>query len=395
MAIEIQSQLITVPGAQLTTSGSGVVYGMFANEAFSMIYAVVRDATNNAEFNWKRIDVTNPSAPAVSPWSVTDSSYPTNTGDSHGNGLFFDTTTGLAYGLFLTTGKINLMRINISTGLVEYSNRELTLFGGASTFTSVLGVAIAGGSLFALLLASTGVIVIAKFTMSDFNSTWSNSVGWVTNVFASSWNTVKSGAQPVPSAGLTVAQDGNLLVFYDVNNTAAKYLASSLMFSGTTAFAVADMGTAFSRNGYIYQTNQNFFTTTNLTIQKWLDRSTAVISQDKSVVSMPDRIVQVAENTSLAVTFKARDGFGTPMTNLNGLMCRFHVVTNRGVIDGDDGAISASSTGPFRDGNNVPILRQVDVPFNASGEAVAYFQSARYASTQSVEDIVRITYPPA
>jgi hypothetical protein len=398
MAIEIQSLSITVTGSQLTSSGHGVVRALFANEAFSLIYGVFRDASTPSQFNWKKIDVTNPGSPAVSTWTVTDTSQPSNqTSNAHGNGFFYDAASGFVYGVYMTTApKLCVMRINLATGLVEYSSKELLLTGiSADWVMPVLGVALTpAADLVVLVGGAAGAVRICKWNLSLLSGTWSTSSTITSNATSTVFNSVKFGTQPTPSSGLTLAADGNLLVFYDSNDSASKYLATDLSFSGSTAFPVSDLGTAFSRNGYIYQTNGAFFdTSSNLVISKWLDRSTAVVSQDKSIVSMTDRIVQVGESISLPVTLKAKDGFGAPMTALSGAVCRFSVVTNRGTIDTDDAALSLSSVGPFRDGNNVPLSRQVDATFDGSGQATAYFQSARTSSLQSIEDVVRITYP--
>lgn len=148
-----------------------------------------------------------------------------------------------------------------------------------------------------------------------------------------------------------------------------------------------------TRNGYIYQTSSAFTTVTSLVLQRWLDKSTSIISQEKSIFKVPDRLIQIGENTTAQLIFEARDGFGAQMPLLSGGLCRFTIVTNRGVLDGDDAALSANVGGPFRTGNDVPVARQVDVAFDGSGVAIAYFQSARRSGAQSVEDIVRVIYP--
>jgi hypothetical protein len=398
MAIEIQPLTISVAGAQLTPSGKSFTQGIFANEAFTAIHGAFTDVTSGL-VSWKTIDVSNPLSPVVSNWVLTDTSFLGSDlevnaySNSHENMFYFDETAGFVYCLFRDSGEFHLCRITLATGLVEYSN---ALFKFASTFavgSPVRGIAVSGGYLFVLHHeTATNLTKLSRWSLS-LATTWTTDHSVDLEIVSTHSVVVKYAAQPEVT-GMALADDGNLLVFVDSNNVCYKYASINLSFFGITSFAGAGVGVLFNRNGLIYTTNSSLETTTDgLIINEWQDKSTGFASQEKSIINIPDRRVLVGENATVEVTFQIRDGFGAPMTSLVGDLCRFSIVTSRGVIDGDDAALGTSTGSVFRDGNGVPTTRQLDVAFDSTATAKVYFQSARRSTSQSIRDRLRIVYP--
>ncbi len=409
MAIEFATTTITVPRALVMTGSetSGEVMGAFLDETGAALYVLAATgASVDATRYWRRIDLTNPVIPTGADWSPSSMTIPNDTNNNDTlidqNIFFFDPTTGIAWMFFLVwTGSAftaHIGKITLSTGLVEYATQEFVGLANVKFDNPVRGIVVIGTTLYVLADHAGGnAAYLTKFSISGAAYTTNPAlIGTGGNIVATSEQRVilnlQSSRVPV---GLTKAADGNLLVFYDDANLCEKYDATSLAYLGNTAWASSDIGCVFERSGFIWTLN-DVGSGENFILTKFNDKSTGVISQERSRYFGDDRQIKVNETAHVTLTLQARDGFGAPVLTLSGKFARFEVLTNRGAIDSDDVALSltnSTANSNFRDANGLPLTRSVLAPFNGSGVAVAYAQSARIAEGDTVTDRVRAAYP--
>lgn len=402
MAISLQTDLITAAGTEFTTSGTGKIIGIVPNATMTFVYVIVQDAVTNVIY-WKKIDLTDPDFPNVSNWIPQNMAYPSYTGDKldtsnvHENCFTFDTTDSKIYGAFFvnssSTNYLFMETFNPSTGATQYGNKELRLSGTHAYFNQIRGVVKAGSTVYALVaatVAGTPAMFLAKWDISTV--TFQNTLVAPNTAFVTASAQINATVGPAHPDALLVCSDGSLLLFYDENNVCIKY-DTNLNYVGTTPFASSNLGSMFvGVGGYFHQTNADFTTDPTLRLNKWIDNSTGIQSDADSTFIYANRLVEVGETTPLLVEMHIKDGFGVPVTG-TGRIGRFTIVTNRSTIDGDDSALGVASNSTFRDGNNIPLNRQLDVAIDNSGIARVYFQSARSAKGQSVYDIINFTHP--
>jgi hypothetical protein len=402
MAISLQSDLISIAGSDFTTSNTGKIIGIVPNATMTFVYIVVQDAVTNVIY-WRKVNRTDPDFPSVDDWIPQNMAYPSYTGDKldttnvHENCFTFDTTDSKIYGTFFvnsaSTNYLFMETFNPSTGATQYGNKELRLSGTHTYFNQIRGVVKVGTTVYALLaatVAGTPAMYLAKWDISTV--TFQNTLVAPDTAFVTASSQINVTVGPAHPDALLVCSDGNLLLFYDENNVCIKYDAN-LNYIGTTPFQSTNLGSMFvGVGGYFFQTNADFDVETDLTIHKWIDNSTGIQSDSDSTFVYANRLVEVGETTPLLVEMHLKDGFGVPVTG-TGRVARFTIVTNRSTIDGDDSALGVASNSVFRDGNNIPLNRQLDVPVDNSGVARVYFQSARSAVGQSVYDILNFMHP--
>jgi hypothetical protein len=123
------------------------------------------------------------------------------------------------------------------------------------------------------------------------------------------------------------------------------------------------------------------------------DEATETLSVNRSKFLRDGRVVRVGEDDVLELRFTPTDDFGAPMASMIGQTVRFYIDTPRLPLDADDAALSASPSGPFRTGQNVPLQQSVDVTVDNNVVAKAYFQSARSSSEAFLQDRVRVMWP--
>lgn len=408
MAIQFATTVLTIPRNLVLTGGEPAAnfLGAFFDSVGNQLYVVATPAAGSGPVYWRRIDISNPLAPTGNAWAPTNTVHPSESGSSDTladqNMFYHDVASGFVYFVYNDSAGDGmhafLGRVNLSTGLTEFGGKQLLSAQGALAFDNpIRGLAVTGGNVFVVHEITGGEWRISKYALSAFTFTTTPdnaAIGTGNGVNAlirmQPLSNLQSSNIPV---GLTVASDGKLLVFYDDSNRVEKYNATTLLYEGVTTWSASDISCVFERGGFLWTLN-DVVATENIVLTRWFDASTNVISREKSRFVLPDRVVYVGEIDSVAIQFHARDDFGAPMTTLSGQTCRFEIVTNRGIIDADDAALSLSSTqSTFRNSSGVPLTRQLVVPFNGSGIATAYFQSVRTAGEQFVLDQIRIDYP--
>lgn len=412
MAIEFASTTLTITRSLVMTGAetSGVIQAAFLDDTSNNLYIVASADSGVAPFYWRRIDISNPLAITGNDWTPSNMSIPaaTDTGDvdtlETQQLMFLDISTGVVW-LVLSRNNVGepayhtmIGQINLGTGVVTYGTLQiLSTTGTLVSGNPVRGVVKSGNFLYYIAQEASGAWTLTKtdVTAQSFvGSPPAIPTGTATGVSATASVPLLGYAldQATP-VGMTLSADGKLLVYYDSKNKVEKY-TTSLVFEGTTEWTSTDIGAMFFRNGFIWSLNNFNNINENLTLNRWLDGSTNVVSSEKSVYLTTERVVNIGENTSLPITFKAKDGFGAPLTGVAGQLVRFSIVTARGVIDDNDSALATASIGPFRDGSNIPINRLLTVALNSNAEATVYFQSARNAGGYlDIADTVRIEYP--
>lgn len=378
---------------------SANIVGSFLNAAGTMLYVIATNALGG--FYWRRVDITNPLAPVGSEWTVSSRAHLTlSASDALGdqNVLFLDTATNFAYMVWSAPSggdqRLAVARVDMATGIVTYADKSLTAGSLVIGDGPVRGVAVISGSLHVLHTSDTGASQIAKYTLASlaWGGSWSG-VPATTLAPTSARTVLASASEAFVAIGLTVASDGKLLIFYDDAGKVEKYNPTAYTYEGSVAWVASDIGSISSRSGFIWTLN-DVGVGENIQLKRWYDQSTGVVSAEKSLYHLPDRQVSVGENDTVQIRFEARDDFGAPMPSLAGQTCRFEIVTNRGALDGDDAALSTTTTpSSFRGAGNIPLNRQLSVVFDSSGIATVYFQSARTSSQEFPFDRVRIDYP--
>lgn len=203
--------------------------------------------------------------------------------------------------------------------------------------------------------------------------------------------------------GIGLASDGNVIIFINsgVSSTSCKVLkfdADDLSFLGETTW-VPDISSATW--AYITQASEVFILAQGLDTNNYLnwktavyyDRATAIPDANKSNFIIADNLTSFGSNTSIALTYEARDAFNIPVENTP---CKF-------VIDGEDedspdswndrvGGIQDSSGAAFFDASDVPLAIAATVNTNSSGIATAYYRPMR-AGTGTEIDTINVVCP--
>jgi hypothetical protein len=406
MAIAPKTGIIDIPIlGGLIAAGSTQFHmgGVFADESFSNLY--FRVVGNNNTFYAKKVNITDPANPVITDWTLTNTTVANSA--SMGNNMCYDMVGGYAYQVS-GVSQSHLVRINLSSGQVEFGPRFDT---NLIALNEIWGVFKDGDVLYIhgkATIDQSVRFVVFKYDMSG-PFTWYSAPTSAAATFPliSRATTTAGAAANLDSHGMVRAADGHLLVFRRTLSTVEKYSKDDLSLIGaaewtkqggnSTSSYYTDVS-HFTRGGYIYSLSFNFNSLnaqSNVTVYKYLDESTGTVSSSRSRLLIDDRLVKVGEDDVVTMQFQLKDEFGASATALQGLPCRFAIMTNRGTLDGDDAALSASPNGPWRGAGNVPLTRQVDVTVGPNGEATCYFQSARESTADSVYDVVKVSYPPA
>lgn len=397
MAIEYNDSTVTInrihiaPGSE---AGAFDILGAFLDSSASGLHVISREASNESNIYRRRIDLSNPLVPTSADWLISGAivfdSSDTEDVLKDRNILYYDSGSDTVWQLALQTGVFGVTNYNLGSGQVNYADKKIT---GIEQTRSIY---VSATHLFILAFnMATSKWEIRKYPLAGLSystTVWGAALSTLTEHTAPATVEVIA-AQNLSGTpvGMHVTFDGNLLVFYDGNNIAEKYSAADLSYLGVSAWAASDIGSMFNRNGFTYTLN-DIGSSENLSLVRWLDKSTGVISQAKSIYTIDDRVIYINEAGYATLEFKARDEFGAPIPSLVGKFARFEVVTSRGPIDSNDLALSAT-TSNFRDPNGVPLNRSIPVAFDANGVATIYIHASRTSESFVVVDRVRVTYP--
>lgn len=410
MAIEFDATTITIARSLVLTGGesSGQVLGAFLDSTGTALYILAAaTASENATRYWRRIDITNPAVPTGSDWLPSYRELPNdaNNSDTLGdqNVFFHDPTTGIVWVFFLSWSAVDgyhayLAKIDLPSGLVEFAHQEFFDQDNVRYDAPVRGLVVVGSTMYILAdHRNTTEAWLSKFSLSGVTySLDPNDIGSSGTVVATTDQRVVLNTQSnrVP-VGMTKAADGHLLVLYDDAGLCEKYNSTTLSYLGNTTWSASDVGCLFERAGFIWTLN-DVGAGENFVLTKFKDASTGVISQEHTRYFGDDRQIRINEPLHVTLKVEARDGFGAVISTLVGKSARFEVLTNRGPVDNDDLALStvnSTTNSNFRDVNGTPLNRTVFAPFNSSGVATAYAQSARISEADTVTDRVRASYP--
>ncbi|MFZ2494004.1 MAG: hypothetical protein WA208_21195, partial [Thermoanaerobaculia bacterium] len=288
---------------------------------------------NPAWYKWRVISDLS-TAPAGADWTLSSTPTPAlASGDilnEGGNGMalagdyiyflqFRGSDTGAA------AQRVNLTRIAVGTGVVEYAAEQFKISDAAYSFKGpARGFAVVGSVCYVVLWDVSGA-TWKLVTWSIAGLTWqasspSNSQAVAGMVAATASRTltlyVADGSFP---AGMTLTNDGNLTVWYDAANKVEKYAPADLAYIGFGDWTSgANVGSMYYDGSNLWELDRSIATGADHTVYVvgYTDGSSAVIDESRCSVELEARPALVGEVTPLAITVTLRDGFGSPMASL-------------------------------------------------------------------------------
>jgi hypothetical protein len=427
MAIDFTGNSIAIPRANLVLDGSvsGNLVGAFLDGSSTNLYTLASGGNTTHPNNeiphfWRRTSIANPHNPESFDWSPSSKAYPTprssfgSPGDPiKDNQLFaYDPNTHTAYAIAhapqLTSAGVlpmRIMRVNLATNEVHYSIEKFRNADGIYPYLPI-NLTVSGGNLYffsnrnwfsGASYYNVSLFRLCKLPLSSI--TWQTT--FVVDNTASGWFNFNAEVAPLGSLqfaqrprGIVSTVDGNIVLLYGNSEytVVEKYDAATLAYIGSTPWVGGNIAAVIQRGGYFWAISDTSSPGSDFVLTQWVDNSTGMLEQSRSRIWSDDRPLYVGEAGYTTIKFQGLDGFGVPVSNLAGQMVRFDVMTNRGIVDADDLALS-TTPGNFRDYNGTPLTRSVVAPFDANGIATIYAQSARRSQSAVVTDIVGATYP--
>jgi hypothetical protein len=273
---------------------------------------------------------------------------------------------------------------------------------GFHTLRTTTGVNLNGSTINAFTLSPVGLCVVSAtdgkvYFYPSGSLVWNNSALNATNqitepLFSSS--TVRGAfVQPV-THDLIVLTSGGGSRALRFNATASERKGSTLVVDsdGRSSFHVGYVVSCQFRGSVLYFTaSDNSFVGAGVYVFRFADASTGVVAKDQSGLTVSESRVQVASGTVVRVGFRALDGWGDSFPSND--YVRFSVLKIGDVFDRNDGALSVSPLGPFRDAQDSPINPELDVQFGSNGEAVCYWHTPLELNVDVLYHRIRAKYP--
>lgn len=347
-------------------------------------YALVLVESGGALY-WKKIDTFTDSVVSYD-MTYTPTQAGLSAADTHEGtaGQFLASDGTYIYYLKANT----VLRFTIATG-VDAGSQTLRSSTGAAIPASALGaISIKGSNLYA---ASKAQQLVYLF----------NTAGWAWDGTPQNAvrNTTVTELATHNLSGLYTqgGTDNDVVVLMKLGTTSAlavKYTSDLVTRKGQTTWSDPSINIRCAQfKGSILHLVQNDPTLagTGVLIHRFGDGSTGIVAREQTLLTLSEDRVKAGSGTKVKISFTVKDGYGLAFAASE--KTRFSIVKVGDAFDKNDGALAATTSGPFRDASDNPVNVSIDIPFDVTGKAECYWESPVEVPVDVLLHRIKVEYP--
>lgn len=360
----------------LTNSNTISCWGACFVDSNRFVLTLVK--SNLGAMIWKKIDVQSIALAYYDmPFSPADAGVdPSDLHPTKGNFLSFSNNK-----LYYLKGNV-LHQRNIDTGASE----------GTKLLRNSGGVALVGTSLNHVLVEGNEVYVASKADGKIYH--WTIASYDAAPIDAAQEVTVSEFSGEVNGLVAQPGADTDIVVITKTTAKQAIKFSSTLVRKGESIWTdpSTNITLALFRGSILYMLSNDSLTAgVGLYFYRFGDGSTNIIAPSETIFTISSSQIKAGTQEPLTLSFTAKDGYGLPFQPDD--YVRFSIVKYGDAYDSNDGALALTAIGPFRNSQGNPLNTQLDLTFDPSGSALAYWQAPVEIPADTVLHRVKVKYP--